>query len=542
MQKCVRDLLAFLSRTAYDHALSTKDLLNPTGKEFHHMMRHIFKLIDPQGVPLGVEAKIEEEVPQLFKRLHYPFPISRASLYAVGSPHTWPSLLAAICWLCELIVYQDRVHTEKNPTSTSTSNRGGRDPTASTSLESMDVTGDMNETFFQYVSKSYDLFLHGSDAMCDALDQELARRFHEHDNSIEANVVSIREENDQLQAKIAALQAHPSRKTLAEEKKTAFQSDISKFHELCGALEAAQSREVSRVAERTMEVSRLDEALHAIEVQAEQVRCRLGSQTVSREDMMRMAQVRQRLTSAIEHAASTREKAETSCTEQATLLAEDFSRLETLVGNFNAVGHRVQLMPVTAKRASGMDLELKVDRDFAHGEPLRSDLRGAVRDVLLRLKDTYASKARTLGEELLHLKERHDGLTEEVREVAEENTRAESAVAKLEMEHQRLRGELEVEMKASQGQADRLKEEVDMLRGRGADTLEASNAMLHKMLAERDGIKRRCEREQAVLSGQLSESFSLLVAYKEHVERELDNLHRGMQRVQAEVQETGSNL
>ena len=144
-----------------------------------------------------------------------------------------------------------------------------------------------------------------------------------------------------------------------------------------------------------------------------------------------MAQVRQRLTSAIEHAASTREKAETSCTEQATLLAEDFSRLETLVGNFNAVGHRVQLMPVTAKRASGMDLELKVDRDFAHGEPLRSDLRGAVRDVLLRLKYTYASKARTLGEELLHLKERHDGLTEEVREVAEENTRAESAVAKL---------------------------------------------------------------------------------------------------------------
>ena len=110
------------------------------------------------------------------------------------------------------------------------------------------------------------------------------------------------------------------------------------------------------------------------------------------------------------------------------------------------------------------------------------------------------------------------------------------------MEHQRLRGELDVEMKASQGQADRLKEEVDMLRGRGADTLEASNAMLHKMLAERDGIKRRCEREQAVLSGQLSESFSLLVAYKEHVERELDNLHRGMQRVQAEVQETGSNL
>ena len=36
------------------------------------------------------------QVPQLYKRLKYPFQISKSNLTAVGSPHTWPSLLAAL--------------------------------------------------------------------------------------------------------------------------------------------------------------------------------------------------------------------------------------------------------------------------------------------------------------------------------------------------------------------------------------------------------------------------------------------------------------
>ena len=50
----------------------------------------------------------------------YPFTISKSNMYSVGSPHTWPMILGALCWLIELIrvSYQsswtssgaDRVH------------------------------------------------------------------------------------------------------------------------------------------------------------------------------------------------------------------------------------------------------------------------------------------------------------------------------------------------------------------------------------------------------------------------------------------------
>jgi kinetochore protein NDC80 len=51
---------------------------------------------------------MEEEVPALFKRLRYPFGISRSALFAVGSPHTWPGLLAALVWLTELLCYEEK--------------------------------------------------------------------------------------------------------------------------------------------------------------------------------------------------------------------------------------------------------------------------------------------------------------------------------------------------------------------------------------------------------------------------------------------------
>jgi SMC interacting uncharacterized protein involved in chromosome segregation len=48
-------------------------------------------------------------VPAFFKKLKYPFQISKTALVAVGSPHTWPTLLGALVWLAELLAYRERV-------------------------------------------------------------------------------------------------------------------------------------------------------------------------------------------------------------------------------------------------------------------------------------------------------------------------------------------------------------------------------------------------------------------------------------------------
>jgi kinetochore protein NDC80 len=54
-------------------------------------------------------GKIEDDVPAFFKRVKYPFQLSKTALVAVGSPHTWPALLGALVWLAELLAYRERV-------------------------------------------------------------------------------------------------------------------------------------------------------------------------------------------------------------------------------------------------------------------------------------------------------------------------------------------------------------------------------------------------------------------------------------------------
>ena len=50
-----------------------------------------------------LEKKPEEQIPKLFKQLGYPFMISKSYMFALGSPHTWPHILAAVSWLLDYI-------------------------------------------------------------------------------------------------------------------------------------------------------------------------------------------------------------------------------------------------------------------------------------------------------------------------------------------------------------------------------------------------------------------------------------------------------
>lgn len=49
--------------------------------------------------------------PHAKQALHYPFPISKASMQAVGTMHTWPTLLASITWIVELLTYDEDVQS-----------------------------------------------------------------------------------------------------------------------------------------------------------------------------------------------------------------------------------------------------------------------------------------------------------------------------------------------------------------------------------------------------------------------------------------------
>ena len=76
------------------------------------------------------------------KKLGYPFGVSKTALVAVGSPHTWPALLAMITWLVELITYDEEARMAK---------------------EQKDGLDDPETLFFAYLAQAYGTFLSGDD-------------------------------------------------------------------------------------------------------------------------------------------------------------------------------------------------------------------------------------------------------------------------------------------------------------------------------------------------------------------------------------------
>lgn len=149
MNSSIRLLLNFLMENGYDSSISPKILARPSSKDFNNIVTFLLRLVDPNFN--DGTCKFEDEVAAAFKALGYPFNISKTALYAVGSPHTWPGLLAAITWLIELLNYDNNV---KNASEND-------DVEGVTDMESLGAVSD--KAFFKYLAEAYDAFLSGDD-------------------------------------------------------------------------------------------------------------------------------------------------------------------------------------------------------------------------------------------------------------------------------------------------------------------------------------------------------------------------------------------
>lgn len=153
---CIRTIITYSSTHGYPYALSPKILTSPTGKDFAQLAFWLFQKFDPTLKTFG---KVEDEVPLFFKRLNYPFQLSKSALFAVGSPHSWPSVLAALMWLVELLNYDDKAEEA--------------------AASQFDEKQRSERQFFVYASTAYRYFLAGDDNKAQAADDEMLGQFRE---------------------------------------------------------------------------------------------------------------------------------------------------------------------------------------------------------------------------------------------------------------------------------------------------------------------------------------------------------------------------
>lgn len=99
----IKALIEYLSVNGFDQQISTKILSAPSSKDFQNIFKFLYGRIDPT---YDFGKKFEDEVPIILKSIKYPYAndISKSHMYAVGSMHAWPALLAMLAWFVELLM------------------------------------------------------------------------------------------------------------------------------------------------------------------------------------------------------------------------------------------------------------------------------------------------------------------------------------------------------------------------------------------------------------------------------------------------------
>lgn len=147
----------------------------------------------------------------------YPFTLSKTSLTAVGSPTTYPAILAALGWLVELLIY-DAAACEADPQL----GHGGPSITAGPGgllADGLDIETLLSSTtggpgdsgfFFNAVTESYNHFLAGEDDACEVIDGKVAQAFELKHKGIEGELERMRQQNEAMKQELAAMRSEKS--------------------------------------------------------------------------------------------------------------------------------------------------------------------------------------------------------------------------------------------------------------------------------------------------------------------------------------------
>ena len=193
-QHCVKTVLRYLQEHNYEYPVSIKTLTKPSGKDFSHIVTFLMRRVDPNFQ--DDKTKLEDEVALNFRGLGYPYPISKTGLVAAGSPHTWPSLLAALTWLVERlqVTQPQRVDFQQEMR---------LDTEAYDTLEELEQQTD--RFFFQYLGYSYQAFLQGDAARSEELEVMLAGKVEKDDAFLEEEIDRVTDLNANMLQRIHGL-------------------------------------------------------------------------------------------------------------------------------------------------------------------------------------------------------------------------------------------------------------------------------------------------------------------------------------------------
>ncbi|GMT09282.1 hypothetical protein PFISCL1PPCAC_579, partial [Pristionchus fissidentatus] len=93
--------------------LSFDEVKSPTRKNFLFMFEYIYgTLNDNYTTPKSPEEQ-NSEIIRIFKQIGYPVIIKNSTLQSVNAPTSWPHMLGALGWLCDMVEFYGNIQLQE---------------------------------------------------------------------------------------------------------------------------------------------------------------------------------------------------------------------------------------------------------------------------------------------------------------------------------------------------------------------------------------------------------------------------------------------
>ncbi|KAG2483652.1 hypothetical protein HYH03_017455 [Edaphochlamys debaryana] len=510
---CIRTVISYLSTHNFPAAVSPKTLASPTGKDFATIVTFLFQQVDPT---FRIQGKVEDEVPVFFKRLNYPFQISKSALFAVGSPHSWPGVLAALTWLVELLNYTERADDSSGP--------------------AFERENKVEQDFLDYLAAGYGAFMSGNDERCEALDSELAAKFTAREGDLDARCERLKKSNADAAAELERLRALPDPVVAAQAAREEQLLDGQKFEQLIQNLQGLKQTLTRKLSEKKADLSARQDQIAGAVAEVEGLRQRVAGQTVNKADLNRMIMERHKQQEMLDSEKAKCADMECKVHEQEVQMVRTLTGLDATVERYNKLAHRLKLVPASSKRADGTNYELRVYRDAgSQAEFANLDLKGVVKPGLERLCEAYRTRASELAQDLISLREARVARAERNAEKQEENAALEAEISRLEAQLQAAKDAHEDKCRRLVAQAEGIKAQVDEFRSAASNRSEHMEERLARAQAAYEQAKRDSEAELSRLEADLKAAMALLVGHREALAGAVGRAAAAVRAVKAEL-------
>ncbi|KAM2274884.1 hypothetical protein ACFX1S_044634 [Malus domestica] len=450
--------------------------------------------------------KLEDDLPLLLKFLKCPFKPNKSLLRnPTVNAHQWPTLLAVIHWVFQIVLYTDHLVADSRAF-----------------VE--------NNAMSAYALESYLHYIHGNDDAVEALDRDFLDKLDREKENAEENVRVLEATATELQGRVETMRSEPSRREALEKERGLLEGDVVKFNEIIGNLEKsiANLEAVLEGREKELEAKVVDNK--RIFHENAELNKRVELQTFNARDVDRMKRELQAVERDIGEAELERNAWEEKAWEIDTMLSHKFKDLEAVAMDCNQAMRRLKL-------GNGFQYLLNA-KGSTPAEIMGIDYKSTLKLALDSYSEDIKKSSVEKLEELISLQKQSSELSAQIEGKRNFIATLQSHINEVEAQLNLLKKETQEYTSRCAAEARNLMEDVER-ETRNLDIVEreAEEILKTSKLKLQDAIKQTEEETQMCAYG-LMAVIDSVSKYKEYVQSKIFEMKRDVSETAVAVSDT----